>query len=72
MSSCEILPKGSKGHHLGTLYLIKTSDITEYYLVRLSNQNPALGRELLSQVQEPEDRERYAHILDFLEQQTAR
>jgi HTH-type transcriptional regulator, sugar sensing transcriptional regulator len=44
---------------------------TEYYLVRLSNQNPALARELLSQVLEPEDRERYAHILDFLEQQTA-
>lgn len=44
---------------------------TEYYLVRLSNQNPALARELLSQVLEPEDRERYAHVLDFLEQQTA-
>jgi HTH-type transcriptional regulator, sugar sensing transcriptional regulator len=43
----------------------------EYYLVRLANQNPALARELLSQVLEPEDRERYAHVLDFLGQQAA-
>ena len=43
----------------------------EYYLVRISNQNPALAREVLSQVLEPEDRERYAHVLEFLEQQAA-
>jgi len=42
---------------------------TEYYLVRLSNQNPALVGEMLSQVLEPEDRERYARILRFLDQQ---
>ena len=45
---------------------------TEYYLVQQSNLNPALTRELLSQVLEPEDRERYARILHFLEQQEAR
>lgn len=42
---------------------------TEYYLARQSNQNPALVGEMLSQVLEPEDRERYARILHFLEQQ---
>ena len=42
---------------------------TEYYIVRLSNQNPALVGEMLSQVLEPEDRERYARILHFLDQQ---
>jgi hypothetical protein len=42
---------------------------TEYYLVRLSNQNPALVGEMLSQVLEPEDRERYARILRFLDHQ---
>ena len=42
---------------------------TEYYLVRLSNQNPALVGELLSRVLEPEDRERFAGILQFLDQQ---
>lgn len=41
---------------------------TEYYIVRLSNQNPELVGELLSQVLEPEDRPRYAHILNFLDQ----
>ena len=42
---------------------------TEYYIVRLSNQNPELVGEMLSQVLEPEDRARYAHILSFLDQQ---
>ncbi|HLI09869.1 MAG TPA: helix-turn-helix domain-containing protein [Ktedonobacteraceae bacterium] len=42
---------------------------TEYYLARLSNQNPELVGEMLSQVLEPEDRERYTHILRFLDQQ---
>ena len=42
---------------------------TEYYIVRLSNTHPALVREMLSQVLEPEDRDRYARILLFLEQQ---
>lgn len=42
---------------------------TEYYLVRLSNLRPALVGELLAQVLEPEDRKRYARILDFLDQQ---
>jgi sugar-specific transcriptional regulator TrmB len=42
---------------------------TEYYLVRLSNEQPALVREMLSQVLEPEDRERFARILSFLNQQ---
>jgi HTH-type transcriptional regulator, sugar sensing transcriptional regulator len=42
---------------------------TEYYLVRLSNQNPALVGEMLSQVLETEDRERYAGVLHFLDQQ---
>jgi sugar-specific transcriptional regulator TrmB len=41
---------------------------TEYYLVHLSNKNPALVGEMLSQVLEPEDRERYARILRFLNQ----
>jgi HTH-type transcriptional regulator, sugar sensing transcriptional regulator len=44
---------------------------TEYYIVRLSNKNPALVGEMLSQVLEPEDQERYAPILHFLEQQAA-
>lgn len=44
---------------------------TEYYLVRLSNTNPTLVREMLSQVLEPEDRERFSRILQFLEQQGA-
>ena len=43
---------------------------TEYYIVRLSNKNPALVGEMLSQVLEPEDRGRYAHILRFLDQQS--
>jgi len=42
---------------------------TEYYIVRLSNQNPELVGEMLSQVLEPEDRPRYAHVLNFLDQQ---
>lgn len=42
---------------------------TEYYIVRLSNQNPELVGELLSQVLEPEDRARYANILYFLDHQ---
>jgi hypothetical protein len=42
---------------------------TEYYIVRLSNQNPQLIGEMLSQVLEPEDRPRYAHILSFLDKQ---
>jgi HTH-type transcriptional regulator, sugar sensing transcriptional regulator len=42
---------------------------TEYYIVRLSNQNPELVGEMLSQVLEEEDRARYAHILSFLDQQ---
>jgi sugar-specific transcriptional regulator TrmB len=41
---------------------------TEYYIVRLSNKNPALVGDMLSQVLEPEDRERYADILRFLDQ----
>jgi HTH-type transcriptional regulator, sugar sensing transcriptional regulator len=44
---------------------------TQYYNIRLSNKNPALAREVLSQVLEPEDQERYAPILHFLEQQAA-
>ncbi len=44
---------------------------TEYYIVRLSNKNPALVGELLSQVLEPADRARYARILRFLDQQAA-
>ena len=44
---------------------------TEYYIVRLSNKNPALVGELLSQVLEPADRARYARILRFLGQQAA-
>lgn len=42
---------------------------TEYYLVRLSNQHPALVRQMLEEILEPEDRERYAGILRFLDQQ---
>jgi len=42
---------------------------TEYYIVRLSNQNPELVSEMISQVLEPEDRPRYAHVLNFLDQQ---
>ena len=42
---------------------------TEYYIVRLSNQNPELVGKMLSQVLEPEDRTRYARILSFLDQQ---
>jgi sugar-specific transcriptional regulator TrmB len=42
---------------------------TEYYIVRLSNKNPGLVGEMLSQVLEPEDRPRFAHILSFLNQQ---
>jgi HTH-type transcriptional regulator, sugar sensing transcriptional regulator len=42
---------------------------TEYYLVRLSNQHPALVGQMLEEVLEPEDRERYAGILRFLDQQ---
>ncbi len=42
---------------------------TEYYIVRLSNQNPELVGKMLSRVLEPEDRPRYAHILSFLDQQ---
>ena len=45
---------------------------TEYYLARLSNQNPALVGEMLAQVLEPEDRERYTRILHFLDQQANR
>jgi hypothetical protein len=45
---------------------------TEYYIVRLSNQNPELVGEMLSQVLEPEDRPRFATILSFLEQQARR
>jgi sugar-specific transcriptional regulator TrmB len=41
---------------------------TEYYLVRVSNSHPELIGELLDQVLEPEDRERYAHVLRFLGQ----
>jgi hypothetical protein len=41
---------------------------TEYYLVRLSNKHPRLVRDLLEEVLEPEDRERYANILRFLDQ----
>jgi sugar-specific transcriptional regulator TrmB len=44
---------------------------TEYYIVRLSNQHPALVAELLTQVLEPEDRPRYAGILRFLGQRAA-
>ena len=43
---------------------------TEYYLVRLSNQHPALVGQLLEEILEPEDRERYAGIFRFLDQQT--
>ncbi len=42
---------------------------TEYYIVRLSNRHPQMVGEMLSQVLEPEDRSRYAHILSFLDQQ---
>ena len=42
---------------------------TEYYLVRLSNQNPELAGKMLSQVLEEEDRPRFEHILSFLDQQ---
>ena len=42
---------------------------TEYYLVRLSNQHPALVGQMLEEVLEPEDRERYAGILRFLDHQ---
>jgi sugar-specific transcriptional regulator TrmB len=45
---------------------------TEYYIVRLSNKNPALVGEMLSQVLEPGDRERYDRILRFLDQQASR
>jgi HTH-type transcriptional regulator, sugar sensing transcriptional regulator len=41
---------------------------TEYYLARLSNQNPTLVGEMLAQVLDPEDRERFARILRFLDQ----
>ena len=41
---------------------------TEYYIVRLSNQNPKLVGEMLSQVLEPEDQERYVGILRWLSQ----
>jgi sugar-specific transcriptional regulator TrmB len=44
---------------------------TEYYLVRLSNKHPHLIRDLLDEVLEPEDRERYANILRFLDQTAA-
>lgn len=43
---------------------------TEYYLVRLSNQHPALVGEMLAQVLEPEDRERFDRILRFLDRET--
>ncbi len=42
---------------------------TEYYLVRVSNQHPALIGQMLEEVLEPEDRERYASILRFLDHQ---
>jgi HTH-type transcriptional regulator, sugar sensing transcriptional regulator len=42
---------------------------TEYYIARLSNLNPQLVGEMLSQVLESEDRSRFAHILYFLNQQ---
>jgi HTH-type transcriptional regulator, sugar sensing transcriptional regulator len=42
---------------------------TEYYIIRASNQNPVLMGQMLSEVLEPEDWERYAHVLRFLEQQ---
>jgi sugar-specific transcriptional regulator TrmB len=44
---------------------------TEYYLVRLSNAHPALVGQLLAEVLEPEDRDRYAGILDALARQAA-
>ena len=44
---------------------------TEFYLVRLSNRHPKLVGEMLLQVLEPEDRERYAGVLRFLEQLAA-
>jgi sugar-specific transcriptional regulator TrmB len=40
---------------------------TEYYLVRLSNTHPKLMRDLLDEVLEPDDRERYASVLRFLD-----
>jgi sugar-specific transcriptional regulator TrmB len=43
---------------------------TEYYLVRLSNRHPALVGQMLEEILEPEDRERYAGILRFFDQQT--
>jgi sugar-specific transcriptional regulator TrmB len=44
---------------------------TEYYLVRISNAHPALVGRLLSEILEPEDRDRYGRILHFLAQQAA-
>jgi HTH-type transcriptional regulator, sugar sensing transcriptional regulator len=40
----------------------------EYYFIRMSNEHPAVLQRVLWQVVEPEDVERYAHHLDFLEQ----
>jgi sugar-specific transcriptional regulator TrmB len=40
---------------------------TEYYIIRASNRNPALMGQVLSEILEPEDRERYAHVLRFFE-----
>ncbi|HEV2663036.1 MAG TPA: helix-turn-helix domain-containing protein, partial [Ktedonobacteraceae bacterium] len=50
-------------------HLLRAFLNTQYYNIRLSNKNPALAREVLSLVLEPEDQERYAPILHFLEQQ---
>lgn len=40
---------------------------TEYYIIRASNRNPALMGQVLAEILEPEDRERYAHVLRFFE-----
>jgi sugar-specific transcriptional regulator TrmB len=40
---------------------------TEYYLVRAANRHPALVGQMLEEVLEPEDRERYASIIRFFQ-----
>ncbi|RAQ94105.1 TrmB family transcriptional regulator [Thermogemmatispora tikiterensis] len=40
---------------------------TEYYLVRAANRHPALVGQILEEVLEPEDRERYASIVRFFQ-----
>lgn len=55
-----------------TLAVLATAFITmEYYFIRMSNEYPTLLQQVLLQVVDPEDEERYARHFHFLEQRIA-